>query len=386
MITSLVACVVLGLVAAAQSPIRTSPLDSLLGAFAKSESLSVQLAATLHAGSNADDHLDVRLSLKRSRFGRFEVVGGSGPLSLPTVVADGSRRWIYNTRKKTYISTPFEAGMKPFPPGLPRGLSIVLQAYLDAPAIVAGTCDAPWKASLESAKQSTADVDGEPCDVVAFNLAGEAITVSLAKETGLPRRVVEELMNGLIRITWDFKQVDLEAKLDDEFFRFRPPADAKDGTKGDATESPGAGSLSLGDVAPDITGTSAISGKELKLSDYRGKVVLLDFWFEKCGACRSEGSRVSDMNDELRSQGFVVLGVNPGIDSESAVEAYWKSTRYSFDTITTRPDDPITNRFGVGEFPTNFLIGRDGKILWRGVGFDEDALKSALRRAGLDLK
>jgi hypothetical protein len=75
--------------------------------------------------------------------------------------------------------------------------------------------------------------------------------------------------------------------------------------------------------------------------------------------------------------------VNPGIDEVAAIQKYWKEGKFSFDTIRTAGDDPTMRKFGVHGFPTNYLIGKDGKILWRGLGFDESALHGELSKLGI---
>src|SRR5262249_34934651 len=158
---------------------------------------------------------------QRPNLGRIETSGtGFVVRLLPSSIADGSNLWLYDSRSKTYASTPLAAGTKPYSSKITPGMALVLDAYFDAPAIAAGKSDAPWKASLDAATQSSADVDGEPCDAVHLKFKGEDITLSVATKTGLPRRVVEELFGGLARITWDFTKVDPAAKLDAKSFAF----------------------------------------------------------------------------------------------------------------------------------------------------------------------
>jgi redoxin len=92
---------------------------------------------------------------------------------------------------------------------------------------------------------------------------------------------------------------------------------------------------------------------------------------------------LSKLNEELASKGFVVLAVNPGIDSEKEIQDYWKQAKLSYDTISTKPDDPATQKFGVTGFPTNFLVGKDGKVLWRGLLIDEETLRAEIKSAGI---
>jgi hypothetical protein len=78
--------------------------------------------------------------------------------------------------------------------------------------------------------------------------------------------------------------------------------------------------------------------------------------------------------------------VNPGIDDSKAIVEYWKQGKFSFDTIATPESDAVIAKFGVDTFPTNYLIGKDGKILWRGVGFDSNAILAELKKLGIEKK
>ena len=93
---------------------------------------------------------------------------------------------------------------------------------------------------------------------------------------------------------------------------------------------------------------------------------------------------MNTLHKDLQSKGFLVFAVNPGIDGESTIKEYWKKGGFAFDTIATEANNSIVSQYGVAGFPTNYLIGKDGKILWRGVGFNESAIVEALRKVGLE--
>src|SRR5664279_667848 len=70
-----------------------------------------------------------------------------------------------------------------------------------------------------------------------------------------------------------------------------------------------------GNLAPDFTVTD-IDGKKLKLSDYRGKVVLLDFWATWCAPCRAEIPHFVEMQQKYGSQGFQIVGISMDDDAK----------------------------------------------------------------------
>ncbi|MBI1850246.1 MAG: hypothetical protein HYR85_07870 [Planctomycetes bacterium] len=99
-----------------------------------------------------------------------------------------------------------------------------------------------------------------------------------------------------------------------------------------------------------------------------------------------EFPHLAELSRDLASQDFVVFSVNPGLDAAPAILDHWKAGKYSWDTIAVPRDDANVLKLGISTFPTNYLIGKDGSVLWRGVGFDEKALRKALRAAGLEPK
>jgi len=70
------------------------------------------------------------------------------------------------------------------------------------------------------------------------------------------------------------------------------------------------------------------------------------------------------------------LNVNIG-DEKSVIEQYWADKAFTMRPVRQK-GDAVSTAFGVQYYPTNYLIGPDGKILWRGVGWNEAALRAAL--------
>lgn len=154
-----------------------------------------------------------------------------------------------------------------------------------------------------------------------------------------------------------------------------------------ADESP---SLKTGSPAPDFTAYAA-NGHATKLSDFHGKVVLVDFWATWCGPCREAMPRVEALHQKLKD--LVVLGVC--VSDEKKNFADWQAhpkvpTTYTllFDQAGRSDDSAIMNDYRLSEIPTFYLIGKDGKVLYAGVGSGEDnetGLKAALKAAGFTL-
>jgi len=112
-------------------------------------------------------------------------------------------------------------------------------------------------------------------------------------------------------------------------------------------------------VAPDFTLTD-LNGARLALSDYKGKVVLLDFWASWCGPCRIEIPWFVQMQEKYREQGFAVIGVAMQ-DSPEAVKQFYQNFRLNYPVAMG--DDKLAASYGgIFGLPTSFVIGRDGRI------------------------
>jgi peroxiredoxin len=128
--------------------------------------------------------------------------------------------------------------------------------------------------------------------------------------------------------------------------------------------------LQIGKVAPDIEGTDH-EGKPFKLSDYRGKVVVLSFSGNWCGPCRGMYPQDRALVASLKDKPFALLSVNTDEDSaalKKSIESGEITWRCWCDGGT---DGPITTRWGVVSFPTIFVLDRAGAIRFKDVRGDE---------------
>lgn len=123
----------------------------------------------------------------------------------------------------------------------------------------------------------------------------------------------------------------------------------------------------------------------LDLSDYRGKVVVVDFWASWCVPCRRSFPWLNSMNDKYSDQGLVVVGVN--LDQEPGAAAEFLRDFPARFQIQYDTDAILAQQFGVQAMPSSFVIGRDGEIKAHHLGFKvkrqdeyEAAIVSALRQ------
>jgi thiol-disulfide isomerase/thioredoxin len=144
------------------------------------------------------------------------------------------------------------------------------------------------------------------------------------------------------------------------------------------------GGISLGfksKLAPDFT-LDTLDGKSMRLSDLRGKAVLLNFWATWCGPCKIETPWLVELQTQYGPQGLQVIGVEAGDDSKDDITKFVKDMGMNYPVLIGK--DEVGDAYGgVPALPETFFIGRDGKIVDRIVGLRgradiEESIKKAL--------
>jgi thiol-disulfide isomerase/thioredoxin len=119
----------------------------------------------------------------------------------------------------------------------------------------------------------------------------------------------------------------------------------------------------------------------LDLEAYRGKVVVVDFWASWCVPCRRSFPWLDAMQRKYGGDGLVVIGVNEDNAAEDAA-AFLKAVSVSF-LIVRDNDGALAREFGLTAMPSSYVIGRDGALAVRHLGFKsakQDEYEEALRR------
>jgi cytochrome c biogenesis protein CcmG/thiol:disulfide interchange protein DsbE len=135
-------------------------------------------------------------------------------------------------------------------------------------------------------------------------------------------------------------------------------------------------------IAPDFALKDA-DGKTVHLADYKGKVVLLDFWATWCGPCKIEIPWFMDIERRKKDKGFEVLGVAMDDNGWEDVKPFLAELKVNYRVVIG--DDATSNAYGgVESLPTTFLIDREGKIAAIHIGLAgrkdfEDGVEELLR-------
>jgi len=120
------------------------------------------------------------------------------------------------------------------------------------------------------------------------------------------------------------------------------------------------GGLTIGREAPDFT-LKTLEGKEVSLSDYKGKKVMLNFWATWCPPCKKEMPAMQQFSEEA-GEDIVVLAVN--MDPENDVEGFALNYELTFPIVLDQPESGslISEQYKIMSIPTTFFIDRDGII------------------------
>ena len=136
-----------------------------------------------------------------------------------------------------------------------------------------------------------------------------------------------------------------------------------------------------GSPAPDLE-LERLDGGTLDLASLRGKVVLVDFWDTWCPPCRAAMPQLQELSEEYDDR-LVLVGVGLGREGRDRVASFVAEHGLTFEMVMADPRFEVVEAFGgITNIPTTFLIGPDGVILQKWVGYNAKAVyESGVRRA-----
>jgi peroxiredoxin len=130
--------------------------------------------------------------------------------------------------------------------------------------------------------------------------------------------------------------------------------------------------VTIGDIAPEIVLNDS-NGTEKKLSDYRGKTVLVDFWASWCAPCRKANPKLEALYQKYKENDFVIFGVSLDTKKASWINAIQKDKiTYPQVNDPTFWDSKAAKAYGVEVLPSSFLIDKQGIII--GINASEETI------------
>lgn len=114
-------------------------------------------------------------------------------------------------------------------------------------------------------------------------------------------------------------------------------------------------------VLPDLSGTP------IRLSDHRGKVVLLNFWATWCPPCRAEMPSMEKLYQAYRDRGLTILAISNDVSGKSVVEPFVRDRGLTFP-ILLDPEGGVFLQYGVRGLPTSYVVDRKGRVVSGEIG------------------
>ena len=131
-------------------------------------------------------------------------------------------------------------------------------------------------------------------------------------------------------------------------------------------------------LAPSFT-VRGLDGRNMRLADFKGKAVVLDFWATWCGPCRASMPHLSEMQGRFSGQGLVVLGISVDDADPQTVRRF--ADRLGVKFRLAMADEKLLDLYGpIRSIPTTYFINRRGEVTRRVVGYiDRETLESYVR-------
>ncbi len=124
-----------------------------------------------------------------------------------------------------------------------------------------------------------------------------------------------------------------------------------------------------GTAAADFT-LQDLNGKSVRLSDYRGKVVILDFWATWCPPCRASIPGLEKIYKAYKDKGLVILAVSLDQGEWDSVKSF--GSEYGITYTILKGDDEVSDKYQVRTIPMLLVINKEGRITKRYLGFGND--------------
>lgn len=112
-------------------------------------------------------------------------------------------------------------------------------------------------------------------------------------------------------------------------------------------------------------------GEKVNLGDYKGKVVILDFWATWCGPCRMGIPGFVKLREKYHEKGFEIIGISLDRPGWQVVKPFMDEYKINYPIVLAN-NEVVANYGGVNSIPTTFVVNKDGKVVDRVIGYRPD--------------
>lgn len=258
-----------------------------------------------------------------------------------------------------------------------RDMNLVLEPLLLDGGAVVLTALAKAERAVSWGEERDLDCTGAPCReiVIDYRLESGTSRVSLwITPDGLPRKWTLLDSKGVLQRSAEYYNLSLDAEVPDGTFELDPPEGVVRNTYDEVIGRLVDAAVEKGMPEQLIEVGKELSDWELKtpdgevrrLSEHRGKVVLLDFWATWCGPCKLAMPSVQKVHDDYRDRGVVVYGVNVFESDAGKAVDYMKGTDYTYQLLLD--GDPLAKEYGIKGIPAFVVIDREGRAAFSATG------------------
>lgn len=167
-------------------------------------------------------------------------------------------------------------------------------------------------------------------------------------------------------MTVKYTQMEFNIELEDDIFTAKAPMDFEDvyWKPEEAKEL-----LAVGETAPEWT-LSSQDGEQVSLSDYKGKVILLDFWGTWCHWCKVAFPKLKQLDEDFPNDKFEIVGISCQEREGADPAGMLKENGLEYKTMLN--GEEVAQKYNVSGYPTIYIIGKDGKVLFSQSGYSEE--------------
>lgn len=112
-----------------------------------------------------------------------------------------------------------------------------------------------------------------------------------------------------------------------------------------------------------------VNGDTVVLSELKGKLIILDFWYRRCPPCIKLMPKLNKLYEKYKEEGVIVIGIND-IDSKESITKYFNLKNYSYPSSFKNPRN-LSKTVGINSFPTTIIIGQNGEIIKELIGYEK---------------